>query len=139
MGSASRGSTAPSAGSLTDDGGAHRARTAALLRHTIIRKWKASLRNVSFAESAFTDGRALAIGSTGEIHPRSSMSLINVAYRDALTWANPSLRTFEDQLLVPLFGTKPVELGLQGHESKSTRFSQRIRSTKTYSPRRFLE
>jgi len=65
---------------------------------------------------AFTDGRAQAIGSTGEIHPRSSMSLINVAYRDALTWANPSLRTFEDQLLVPLFGTKPVELGLQGHE-----------------------
>ena len=88
---------------------------------------------------AFTDGRAQAIGSTGEIHPRSSMSLINVAYRDALTWANPSLRTFEDQLLVPLFGTKPVELGLQGHESKSTRFSQRIRSTKKYSPRRFLE
>jgi cytochrome c peroxidase len=65
---------------------------------------------------AFTDGRAQAIGSTGEIHPRSSMSLVNAAYRDALTWANPTLRTFEDQVLVPLFGRKPIELGLQGHE-----------------------
>jgi cytochrome c peroxidase len=67
---------------------------------------------------AFTDGRAQAIGSTGQLHPRSSMSLINVAYRDALTWSNPTLRTFEDQVLVPLFGTKPVELGLQGHEAR---------------------
>ena len=69
-------------------------------------------------ELAFTDARALALGSTGEMHPRSAMSLINVAYRDALTWANPSLRTFEEQVLVPLFGTKPIELGLQGHEAR---------------------
>src|SRR5262245_14678839 len=27
---------------------------------------------------AFTDGRATAIGSTGQLHPRSSMSLANV-------------------------------------------------------------
>src|SRR5690606_21103237 len=38
-------------------------------------------------ELAFTDGRARPAGSTGEIHSRSSMSLINVAYRDVLTWA----------------------------------------------------
>jgi cytochrome c peroxidase len=30
-------------------------------------------------ELAFTDGRARAEGTTGEIHPRSSMSLVNVA------------------------------------------------------------
>jgi cytochrome c peroxidase len=63
-------------------------------------------------ELAFTDGRARPIGATGEQHPRSSMSLVNVAYRDALTWANPGLRVLEDQLLVPMFGTHPVELGL---------------------------
>jgi cytochrome c peroxidase len=39
---------------------------------------------------AFTDGRARGVGSTGEIHPRSSMSLVNVAYAQALTWANPT-------------------------------------------------
>lgn len=69
-------------------------------------------------ELAFTDGRALAVGSTGETHPRSAMSLINSAYRDALTWADPSLRTFEEQILVPLLGTEPVELGLAGQEDR---------------------
>ena len=44
------------------------------------------------------------------------MSLANVAYRDALTWANPTLRSLEEQALVPMLGTDPVELGLAGHE-----------------------
>src|SRR5262245_15546143 len=30
-------------------------------------------------DRAFTDGRAQSIGSTGELHPRGSMSLVNVA------------------------------------------------------------
>jgi cytochrome c peroxidase len=46
------------------------------------------------------------------------MTLVNTAYRDALTWANPTLRTLEVQVLVPLFSAKPVELGLAGHESR---------------------
>src|SRR5262245_10323704 len=41
-------------------------------------------------ELAFTDGRANATGTTGELHPRSSMSLANVGYVPALTWANRS-------------------------------------------------
>src|SRR5262249_62191618 len=61
---------------------------------------------------AFTDGRGRAIGSTGERHPRGSMSLVNVAYASALTWANPSMTRLEDQALVPMFGDHPVELGL---------------------------
>ena len=67
---------------------------------------------------AFTDGRPRGLGSTGERHPRSAMSLVNVAYRDALTWGNPTLRSLEEQVLVPLFGTDPVELGLSGHEPR---------------------
>ncbi len=67
---------------------------------------------------AFTDGRPRGLGSTGERHPRSAMSLVNVAYRDALTWANPTLQSLEEQVLVPLFGTDPVELGLSGHEPR---------------------
>jgi cytochrome c peroxidase len=51
-------------------------------------------------ERAFTDGRARAVGSTGEVHPRGSMSLVNVGYAAALTWGNPTLTRLEDQALV---------------------------------------
>ncbi len=67
-------------------------------------------------EHAFTDGRAQAVGSTGEVHPRSSMSLVNVGYAAALTWGNPTLTRLEDQALVPMFGTHPVVLGLPKDE-----------------------
>lgn len=63
-------------------------------------------------EKAFTDGLARAIGSTGEIHPRSALSLTNVAYNATLAWANPSLVTLEKQMEVPLFGERPVEMGI---------------------------
>ena len=69
-------------------------------------------------ELAFTDGRARAKGTTGQLHPRSSMSLVNVAYAPALTWADPKLVALEDQALVPMFGTEPVELGLKGQEER---------------------
>src|SRR5215510_10811221 len=65
-------------------------------------------------ELAFTDGKARAEGTTGELHPRSSMSLANVAYSPLLTWANPSLSSLEEQALIPIFGTEPIELGLKG-------------------------
>jgi len=60
---------------------------------------------------AFTDGRALAIGATGAAHARSSMSLANVAYASGLTWANPLIGSLEKQVLVPMYGREPVELG----------------------------
>ena len=69
-------------------------------------------------ELAFTDGRAVAEGSTGEHTPRGSMSLVNAAYAATLTWANPTLRTLEEQALVPLFGEQPVELGFAGREAE---------------------
>src|SRR5215469_12178320 len=40
-------------------------------------------------ELAFTDGKAQAVGSTGQLHPRGAMSLVNVAYSAVLTWSNP--------------------------------------------------
>ena len=65
---------------------------------------------------AFTDGRARAVGATGERHPRGSMGLANVAYSPVLTWANPGMKSLEQQAIVPMFGEDPVELGLQGQE-----------------------
>src|SRR5579863_2519233 len=69
-------------------------------------------------ELAFTDGRAHAEGTTGQQHPRSAMSLVNVAYATSLTWANPTLQSLEEQALVPMLGEQPVELGLKGHEAE---------------------
>jgi cytochrome c peroxidase len=66
---------------------------------------------------AFTDGKARAIGVTGQVHPRGSMGLANIAYSPVLTWANPTQRRLEAQALVPMFGEDPiVELGLAGKE-----------------------
>jgi cytochrome c peroxidase len=69
-------------------------------------------------ELAFTDGGAVSVGSTGVPHPRNAMMLANVAYAATLAWANPLLFTLESQALVPMFGTEPVELGLNGRESE---------------------
>ena len=69
-------------------------------------------------ELAFTDGKARGEGTTGERHPRGAMSLANIAYSAALTWANPTLVSLEEQALVPMFGTDPVELGLRGEEER---------------------
>lgn len=65
---------------------------------------------------AFTDGRRQAIGSTGVVHRRNSMSLTNVAYNSAQTWANPLLQDLEQQALEPLFSEDPVEMGMAGKE-----------------------
>lgn len=69
-------------------------------------------------ERAFTDGKQVGVGATGELHPRNSMSLANVAYNSVLTWANPLMTTLELQGLVPLFGEHPVELGMAGRENE---------------------
>ncbi len=69
-------------------------------------------------ELAFSDGLALAVGSTGEVHPRNSMALVNSAYNATQTWANPNLTTLERQIVIPMFGEFPVELGLAGKEDE---------------------
>ncbi len=62
---------------------------------------------------AFTDGRALATGSTGDQTARSSMSIANVAYYPTLTWDNPSQHSLEIQAVVPMFVENlAVELGI---------------------------
>jgi cytochrome c peroxidase len=70
---------------------------------------------------AFTDGKPRAMGSTGAIHPRSSMSLANVAYNVTFGWADPALRSLEAQIAVPMFNEHPIELGLKGREAAVVR------------------
>src|SRR5580698_707790 len=79
-------------------------------------------------ELAFTDGRAQALGATGQAHPRSSMSLVNVVYNDAFNWSDPSVHSLEEQVLKPMFSTNPVELGVVKAD-----LLRLIRSDATYS------
>lgn len=74
---------------------------------------KASCATCHKQELAFTDGRAVSVGATGQPHPRSAMSLVNVAYSRVLTWSDPNMKALEDQALVPMLGEHPVELGLR--------------------------
>ena len=78
---------------------------------------------------AFTDGLAHALGSTGASHPRSAMTLANVAFSASLTWADPGLRTLESQARVPMENEHPVEMGLKGHEAEVL---SRLRSEPLY-------
>jgi len=63
-------------------------------------------------ELAFTDGRAHALGATGESVKHSAMSLANVAYNPAFTWSGTKVRSLESQMRQPLFNQHPVEMGL---------------------------
>jgi cytochrome c peroxidase len=66
---------------------------------------------------AFTDGRATPLGATGEPGIHNAMSLANVAYNSSNTWAHDIAR-LEDQALLPMFGTTPVEMGNAGQEAE---------------------
>src|SRR5262245_18359742 len=77
---------------------------------------------------AFTDGRGRSVRSTGETHPRGSMSLVNVDYARVLGWADPSLTRLEDQALIPMYGERPIELGL----SRSDRWLEPLRRESRY-------
>jgi len=65
---------------------------------------------------AYTDGLARAVGIRQNIHPRSSMSLTNVAYNATLGWDDPALTSLEDQARVPLLNTRPPEMGVADRE-----------------------
>lgn len=83
---------------------------------------------------AFTDGRTTSLGSTGEAHPRNAQPLANVAYNATLTWANFSLTDLERQMLAPLFGDNPVEMGV--NDRNQAEVLDRIRADADY-PARF--
>ena len=68
-------------------------------------------------ELAFTDGRARAVGATGQLHPRSAMSLVDLVYNKAFNWSDPTVHSLEEQALKPMYSTDPIELGLNAVEA----------------------
>jgi cytochrome c peroxidase len=80
---------------------------------------------------AFTDGLKVSPGALGHSTLRNSMSLANVAYSPVLTWSNPLLHTLEQQVLVPLMGQHPVEMGMAGRDEE---LIARLREEPIYPP-----
>lgn len=72
---------------------------------------------------AFGENTPTSVGSTGEHHRRNAPALVNIAYNKTLTWAHDGITTLEQQILLPMFGESPIELGITGHEQEVlTRF-----------------
>ena len=76
--------------------------------------------------NTFAEPLNTSIGSTGQKHRRNSPALVNIAYNKTLTWAHDGLQSIERQLLLPMFGEEPVELGITGFEGEVlSRFNQK--------------
>jgi len=67
---------------------------------------------------AFAEPLPTSIGSTGVLHRRNAPALVNVAYNKTLTWAHDGITSLERQILLPMFGESPIELGITGHEAE---------------------
>lgn len=65
----------------------------------------------------FTDGLATHKGVMGDMGVRNVPGLANVAWRTGFTWTEAGLSTLEDQAIVPMTGTKPIEMGLAGDDA----------------------
>jgi cytochrome c peroxidase len=83
-------------------------------------------------EQAFSDGKVLSTGSTGETTHRNAPGLANVAWHATYNWANPAIVTLERQMEVPLFGDDPVEMGIT--DGNRAQVLQRLRDEPLYPP-----
>lgn len=67
---------------------------------------------------AFTDGFHRAVGTENDLHGHNTPALANVGYRTQLGWRSPTPNTLEHQLLTPLLGDDPIEMGMAGQEAE---------------------
>jgi cytochrome c peroxidase len=90
---------------------------------------KGSCSTCHMQQFGFTDQRPVAVGVTGQSHPRRVMPLANVAWFAVFNWANPTVTQLEDQSVTPLFNDHPIELGLL---RESDQFLRVIAADPTY-------
>lgn len=69
-------------------------------------------------ELAFADDRPVSPGATGQLGALNAPTLSNAIYAHPLTWAHADIATIEEQLLGPMFGDAPVEMGMTGAEAE---------------------
>lgn len=67
---------------------------------------------------AFAENKKVSVGSTGRAHRRNAPALVNIAYNKTLTWAHDGITSLERQILLPMFGETPIELGITDHEEE---------------------
>lgn len=90
---------------------------------------KGSCSTCHMQQFGFTDQRPVAVGVTGQAHPRRVMPLANVAWFAVFNWANPTVTQLEDQSLTPIFNDHPVELGIL---RENDRFLKVVATDPTY-------
>lgn len=78
---------------------------------------------------AFADGNATRPGVHGGAGRRNVPGLANVGWFTRLTVADPAITTLEAQALVPLFGERPVEMGMKGLDGE---FARRLGADRCY-------
>lgn len=78
---------------------------------------------------AFTDGYRKSVGIKGDVLTRNSQTLINVKHLKSLTWIHPELHSLEKQMEIPLFGTEPIEMGM---DKKNTEILSRFSKDALY-------
>ncbi|WP_245978886.1 methanobactin export MATE transporter MbnM [Solilutibacter pythonis] len=81
---------------------------------------------------AFTDGRPVSLGSTGERTHRNAPSLANSAWHATYNWASPALVSLERQMETPLFGDDPIEMGV--NDANRPEVLDRLRAEPIYPP-----
>lgn len=67
---------------------------------------------------AFADGNQAHPGALDDPGIRNVPGLANVSQFKNLTWAHNNLSGLAEQSLMPIRGTKPIEMGMNGHEDE---------------------
>lgn len=70
---------------------------------------------------AFADSTRTRPGVHGDAGRRNVPGLANVAWARSLTWGDPHVKTLEAQVLIPVLGQDPVEMGMHGQEAEIAR------------------
>lgn len=86
---------------------------------------------------AFSDGYRLSVTAFGESTLHNAPSLINVSKLKTFDWANPTVTHLEKQMLRPLFGTHPIELGTNKKLEELKQYFKTIEPYKTLIAKEF--
>lgn len=70
---------------------------------------------------AFTDGYRRSLGIYADEVRHNAPTLINTKFYASLTWANPNVKSYEQQAETPLFARHPPEMGLSSDDDTPLR------------------